>query len=646
MKVLIASAPHADTFGYSMPPPGLLRLGGALEAAGHGPLLDDLAYALASGELPADDMCPRAAERLVRRVAEEGPVGLIGLSTMGATLPAALAIAHDVRAALPGVPIVLGGPGIGGVERAVLERFPHIDAVLHGEAERTLPELLGQIQDGAITAPVPGLTWRPAPGEIETSAGPSYLRDLNELPAPAWHLLPPLSRYKEITGEDEGLVPIDSGRGCVYDCSFCSIGRYWGRRSRPLPPARLVDEVRSALALPGARNAYLCHDLFGADRAGALEFCERLSAGGPVPWEARARVDHLDPELLLAMGRAGCYRVLLGVESADPAVRARNNKATSEDLDVLACVDACAAAGITPILSLILGLPGEDDAALDASLDLCADAALRAGVNLSLHLANPQPGCALGDEFADGSEPVEGIPPDMAFGTGRSAHERALIEQHPDLFTTWNQLPLPRARLIELASMAKELPPALMRYPRTWALLRRCVAGTTRAVWTAWKASGISLEGFVRTQRNPRLDDVLAWEQAQLRAAAAGAPADHGPAPEHRPRATGEVLNCAHDLTELTPTLMASSPPPAALEPEAGLSAHLTQRSTCLLVTPAPRPGISGVRTLRISSDIARLLEGLDGTVSLADLEHTHPGVSAALTALHGRGLVSFDAPR
>jgi len=67
--------------------------------------------------------------------------------------------------------------------------------------------------------------------------------------------------------------------------------------------------------MPGARSAYLCHDIFGANRGQALAFCSALEArGAPVPFEVRARADHLDLELLTAMRRAGGYRVLIGVE--------------------------------------------------------------------------------------------------------------------------------------------------------------------------------------------------------------------------------------------------------------------------------------------------------------------------------------------
>lgn len=524
MRLLIASAPHRDTFGYSMPPPGLLRLGAALEAEGRFVRLEDLAYRLGSTELEAGDaLADSAAEFLLRRI-EEQRIEALGLSVMGATVPIALAILGRIRAVHPQLPTLMGGPGTTGIDVALLERFLELDVVVRGEAERTLPELLDALP-GRNFAGIAGITHRDGHGLIVREADRAPIADLATLPGYAWHLLPPIEAYKRITGEEDGLVPLDSGRGCVYDCSFCTIGRFWNRRSRPLPASKLAEEIESLRSMPGARQAYLCHDLFAANRAHALELCAELQArGNPLPWEVRARADHLDAELLRAMGAAGCYRVLLGIESADPAVRRRNQKGMREDIDLLRVVDDCAAAGIVPILSLILGLPGEDQASLRMTLDFCARAALRTGVQLSLHLVNPQPGCGLGEEFGAAARPIEGIPPDMAFGAGEGVHERALIAAHPDLFTTWALLPQAEAQLRHLHQLATELPEVLMRYPRTWQRMAAQLGGLdTLDLWRAWKRHGRSFEGFALGEPGDWIRSTLLWEQAKVRASARGA---------------------------------------------------------------------------------------------------------------------------
>ncbi|MCB9913710.1 MAG: B12-binding domain-containing radical SAM protein [Planctomycetes bacterium] len=546
MRTLLAYAPHRDTFGYSMPPPGLLRLGGELERRGVAVALEDLAYRLAAGEL-GEDPIEGGAAWLDRR----GAYDVLGLSVMGATLPAALALAERMKARRPGLRVVLGGPGTTGIDAALVERFAQVDAVVRGEAERTLPELLARWARGADLDGVDGVTWRDADGAVRREARRAQLADLGELAPYAWHLLPPLADYKRITGESEGLVPLDSGRGCVYDCSFCTIGRFWERRSRVLPAARLVDEVLALDALDGARNAYLCHDLFGAQREEALAFCAELARRGPRPWECRARVDHLDDALLDAMAAAGCYRVLLGVESAAAEVLARCDKRLRPDADVLRVVRACAARGITPILSLILGLPGEGPDELEASLALCLRASLAAGVNLSLHLPNPQPGCGLGEEHGAASRPVEGIPPDMAFGAGETAVERALVAAHPDLFSTFALLPLPEDELRALNELARELPPVLQRYPRTWALLARARGLANAALFRAWRASGLSFEGFAQRAGDDATHDALRWEQALVRVAARG--------PLERARRTARsCCACAPSASRCATT---SSPP-------------------------------------------------------------------------------------
>jgi radical SAM superfamily enzyme YgiQ (UPF0313 family) len=646
LKILLASAPHADTFGYSMPPPGLLRLGGALRDAGHQPALEDLAHRLASGALGnealngGDGLARSAADLLLAR----GKPDLLGFSVMGATLPIALEIARLLRERWAEVPILIGGPGVNGTDGWIVERFPWIDAVVRGEGEITVVEIADAMAAGSGPFEVDGVTSRRADGEVVRTADRAMIKDLNDLPRYAWDLLPPITAYKAVTGEEDGLVPLDSGRGCVYDCSFCSIGRTWSRRSRPLPADRLAREVAELRGIPGANRAYLCHDIFGADRKHALAFTERMVAEDiRIPWEVRARADHLDAELLQSMGRAGCDRVLLGIESASPRVRARNQKGMREDIDLLSVVDDCAAAGITPILSLILGLPGEADEDLDESLTFCAAAALRAGVNLSLHLVNPQPGCALGDELADRSRPVEGVPPDMALGAGLSAPERALIEQHPDLFSTWSLLPYEDSRLRELIFLSLDFPEVLMRFPRTFAQLMVQESSGALALARAWRADGRTFETFARersaSQSGPSegvIHELLAWEIALIRVAARG-PRRAAPG---RYRLNAEVFQSRVPLNEwvgfLSAQLDASDLPPSP-PPSRG-------PTTYAVTAPTPLPGrLGGVRTLRLGDGIKRLIDHVTSTS--APSAGISPKVQRALDDLVQSGVLTYAAP-
>ena len=70
--------------------------------------LEDLAHRLASGAIEEGE---RLAESAAALLAGRGRPHLVGLSVMGATLPAALLIAEELKARWPDVPIVLGGPG-------------------------------------------------------------------------------------------------------------------------------------------------------------------------------------------------------------------------------------------------------------------------------------------------------------------------------------------------------------------------------------------------------------------------------------------------------------------------------------------------------------------------------------------------------
>jgi len=310
------------------------------------------------------------------------------------------------------------------------------------------------------------------------------------------------------------------------------------------------------------------------------------------------------------MGAAGGYRVLLGVESAAPEVRTANAKNMAADTNVLQLVENCAAAGVTPILSFILGLPGEGDEELTASLDLCADASLRTGVNLSLHLANPQPNCALGEDYNPDAVALEGIAPDMAWGAGESEPELELIRAHPDLFSTWHLLALPEHRLRDLSRMAEELPEALERYPRTFSLLRRVREENSLELWRTWEASGRSFEGMARMTRSTLVDETLAWEQALV-------------------SRIPTVLNTEHDLSQLTTALQDGADLPAG-----GSAYHFA-------ITPIDGP-LPATRTSKVSPDVAQLLGELNGETSFDSLNRSRPELVQAAKRLSDAGLLTL----
>ena len=614
-RALLAYAPHFDTFGYSMPPPGLLRLGGTLEAAGFEVALEDLAYRLGAGEVHGDE---RLAESCAEWLLARGNHGVIGFSTMGATLPVSVAMAEIIRERAPEVRLVFGGPGTTGVDEALLERFGWVDAIVRGEGEVSVPALLERWGSGGDAAGVLGVTWRKADGSVQREEDQPQLGDLEGLAPYARHLLPPLVDYKRITGEDDGLTPIDSGRGCAYDCSFCTIGRFWSRRSRTLPAARLADEVCELLELEGARNAYLCHDLFGADKTQAMEFCEEMiQRGSPFPWEVRARLDHLDDELLEAMGRAGGYRVLFGVESADAGVLEGCDKNTRAGWDPMRAVESCAANGITPILSLVLGLPGEGDEELAASLDLCSRAALIAGVNISLHLVNPQPGCGLGEEFAAAARPLDGVPPDMALGAGTTAPERELIEAHPDLFSSFALLPQGEERLRELASISHTLPDVFLSSPRSFAYLRRAKDLNSLELFREWMQCGSSWEEFVESSGDLLAQELLAWDAA---AALICATKYEESGAGLIPRPAAELVRAKHDLPGLVEALERGECEPQPTE----------------LILAVHRTAV-GVVTTRIDREVADLLEALGSQPELVPEE-----LRPTLDALESAGLIRY----
>ena len=294
-------------------PLGLLSLAAVLEESGHEVSLVDLNYALSEGELALDEDFYAAS---VAQIVGQSPQ-VVGFSTMCNSFHIALRMAEAIKAQMPRVLVLLGGPQVSVADVETLCAFPFVDLVLRGEAEQTLPRLMSALAEGQMPTQLPGLTYR-TNGRVVRNPDVPLVRDLDGLPVPAYHLFP----YSM-----HGAAAVDVGRGCPFACSFCSTSTFWRRQARNKSTERIIKEMWMLKRQYEVTRFTFMHDLFTLNKRRLRDFCDRLQEEKmDISWSCSARVDCVDAQLLRRMADSGCAAVFYGVETGSPRHAARDQQ--------------------------------------------------------------------------------------------------------------------------------------------------------------------------------------------------------------------------------------------------------------------------------------------------------------------------------
>jgi radical SAM superfamily enzyme YgiQ (UPF0313 family) len=239
---------------------------------------------------------------------------LVGISTITATATSAFALADHFRER--GIPVVFGGPHVTFVPDEALE---HGDYCIMGEGETGFPLLVEALNAGRPLSEVPGLAWKDN-GVIRKNPVAAPIEDLDSLPFPDLGLLD-MGSMKKIGVQGVGLptVPIQTSRGCPFDCTFCSVTGMFGRGYRHRSTANIIAELKQYD--PKKHILFFYDDNFAANPRKTKELLRemiRLQLG--FSWSTQVRSDIArDPELLDLMVAAGCSALYIGFESVDPA---------------------------------------------------------------------------------------------------------------------------------------------------------------------------------------------------------------------------------------------------------------------------------------------------------------------------------------
>ena len=265
-----------------------------------------------------------------------GSAPVLGLSVFSSSLPLVLAAAPRLKASRPDLTLILGGPGTTGVETLILQRFPAVDLVVHGEGEETLCEIMNARRVGGALSGIPGLSYRGGDTVLTTPPRPRNAR-LDDLPPPAYHLAN-LAPYQDPRWRSFTPFGVFLSRGCAFRCTFCAIPDAWQGEVHTRTVDAVVSEIRELEDRYGIDSFRVLDDTFTLDRRRAIAFCERMAASGlALPWLCHARVDLMDEALLAALKAAGCQLVFYGLESGSDRVLRRLGKtfSVSRALDVV-----------------------------------------------------------------------------------------------------------------------------------------------------------------------------------------------------------------------------------------------------------------------------------------------------------------------
>jgi radical SAM superfamily enzyme YgiQ (UPF0313 family) len=352
MKVLLAyqsGLPHRNDPYINLVPTGLCYLHACLREAGHESLLANFSA------------WPNA--RIKKELLTFKP-DIIGISQWTHNRHASLKLAGLCRTILPGCIIVFGGGhATFCCEDNLFEGSP-VDVVVRGEAEVTLQELVSAVASGTPWHAIHGLAFRNN-GAITFTPDRQAIEDLDRLPLQARHL-------DRSIGIDLEFQPefIVTTRGCPSTCYFCSSPDFWGRKVRFRSPKAIVEEIQFIRDTYGLIYFSIRDDTFTADRKRVLEFCTLLRQQNVhILWNCQSRVTAIDEELVIAMKRAGCECIQLGIESGSVRMLQQLGKKITPSQIEQACA-VIRKIGINLSVYLISDIPGESDADVKQSIEL------------------------------------------------------------------------------------------------------------------------------------------------------------------------------------------------------------------------------------------------------------------------------------
>jgi tRNA A37 methylthiotransferase MiaB len=300
-----------------------------------------------------------AARETAVRALQAGQAPLLGFSCYTWNVAAFLELIGTLRADVPELTVVVGGPHVQEAEEFLVS--DGIDAVVLGEGESTFCEL-ADAADRAQWAGIGGLAYRDHTGRLHRTPPRARRVDLSDLPSAL-----DVIELRDAAGQPRyPRAAIETSRGCPFRCAFCEWGTgAIGTKMYQFPLERFRDEVERLIA-GGVDDIWLCDSNFGAlpedlEKARILVDVRRRT-GRPSTFATSWHKQHNARvrEIVLLLHESGMLQHYnLALQTLTPLALELSHRKNLRSNQYEPIAKDMAEAGVSVATELIWGLPGD-----------------------------------------------------------------------------------------------------------------------------------------------------------------------------------------------------------------------------------------------------------------------------------------------
>lgn len=327
----------------------------------------------------------------VWKLIKRGRPKIVGISVNLYSYQVSLKLADKIKKILPTTIVILGGPTPTSSPEKIMQHCK-ADAVCIGEGEETFTEILNNLgKNKHLFKNVAGIIYRLGDKIIQNKPR-DFIKNIDTIPYPAYHLFPSLSVYKT-RAVKKPAAPILTSRGCPFQCVFCSKDVFkFSCRMRS--PKNVIGEIDMLVKKYGVKQIDILDDNFTINRARTLKILNLLIKKNydlHINLQSGVRTEGIDKIIINKMRKANIFKIPFGIESGDPLILQKIKKQL--DLKrVIRCAELAKKAGMQTYGFFILGLPGDNQTTMQRTIDF----AIKMNPNIAnFTIAIPFPGTEL-----------------------------------------------------------------------------------------------------------------------------------------------------------------------------------------------------------------------------------------------------------